>query len=174
MAAGTVLITQLTDILNGNILRQEVVAIVYTDAGGQVRQEAVEPGVLIIRGQDNNPLVADVRNDGGGSNLGNDLLVGVLSALGNVGSVINAPDAVTTATSGTSNSSSSSSTSTTVTSGDDDNIVAAALEGFFTPVSERVAERLSEDDDDETEPYLIVPEGREVAIFVNGLLEVLR
>ncbi|MEM9503452.1 MAG: hypothetical protein AAGA01_05790, partial [Cyanobacteria bacterium P01_E01_bin.43] len=76
LEAGTVLITQLTEILDANILRQQVVAIVYRDAEGQVRQEAVEPGVLIIRGDDNQPLIAQVRNNESSSDLGQDLLVG--------------------------------------------------------------------------------------------------
>jgi len=172
LAAGTVLITQLTEILDANIVRQQVVAIVYRDDQGQVRQEALEPGVLMVRGEDNRPLVAQVRNDDGGSDLGDDVLVGALSALGNIGAVLNAPDAVTTATSEAAGGTSSTSTTTTVTSGQDDDVVAAALEGFFTPVSERVAERFEQQSQNTSSPYLFVPEGQTVSVFVNGVLEV--
>lgn len=172
LAAGTVLITQLTEILDANILRQQVVAIVYRDEQGQVRQEAIEPGVLMVRGEDNRPLVAQVRNDDGGSDLGDDVLVGALSALGNIGAVLNAPDAVTTATSEAAGGTSSTSTTTTVTSGQEDDLVAAALEGFFTPVSERVAERFEQQRQNTSSPYLFVPEGQAVSVFVNGVLEV--
>ena len=172
LAAGTVLITQLTEILDANILRQQVVAIVYRDDQGQVRQEALEPGVLMVRGEDNRPLVAQVRNDDGGSDFGDDVLVGALSALGNIGAVLNAPDAVTTATSEAAGGTSSTSTTTTVTSGQDEDVVAAALEGFFTPVSERVAERFEQQSQNTSSPYLFVPEGQAVSVFVNGVLEV--
>jgi hypothetical protein len=172
LAAGTVLITQLTEILDANIVRQQVVAIVYRDDQGQVRQEALEPGVLMVRGEDNRPLVAQVRNDDGGSDFGDDVLVGALSALGNIGAVLNAPDAVTTATSEAAGGTSSTSTTTTVTSGQDEDVVAAALEGFFTPVSERVAERFEQQSQNTSSPYLFVPEGQAVSVFVNGVLEV--
>jgi len=172
LAAGTVLITQLTEILDANILRQQVVAIVYRDDQGQVRQEALEPGVLMVRGEDNRPLVAQVRNDDGGGDLGDDVLVGALSALGNIGAVLNAPDAVTTATSEAAGGTSSTSTTTTVTSGQDEDVVAAALEGFFTPISERVAERFEQQSQNPSSPYLFVPEGQAVSVFVNGVLEV--
>ena len=172
LAAGTVLITQLTEILDANILRQQVVAIVYRNDQGQVRQEALEPGVLMVRGEDNRPLVAQVRSDDGGSDFGDDVLVGALSALGNIGAVLNAPDAVTTATSEAAGGTASTSTTTTVTSGQDDDVVAAALEGFFTPVSERVAERFEQQSQNTSSPYLFVPEGQAVSVFVNGVLEV--
>ena len=173
LEAGTVLITQLTEILDANILRQQVVAVVYRDAEDQVRQETVEPGVLIVRGENNRPLVAQVRNDDGSRDFGEDLLVGTLSALGNIGAVLNAPDAVTTATS-EAGENTTTRTSTTVTSGQDDNVVAAALDGFFTPVSERVINRFEEQNQTPSSPYLFVPEGQEVSIFANGLLEVIR
>ena len=172
--AGTVLITQITEVLDANILRQQVVAIVYRDANNQVRQEAIAPGILVVRGEDNQPLVAEVHNDGNDSDLGEDLLVGALSALGNIGAVVNAPDTLTTAVSEAAGSNTTTSTSTTVTGGQDDDVVAAALEGFFTPISERVAERFDPQQQTTASPYLLIPEGEEVSIFVNGLLEVAR
>ncbi|NEQ29557.1 MAG: hypothetical protein F6K04_00940 [Leptolyngbya sp. SIO4C5] len=167
---GTVLITEISNILEANIIQLAVVAIVYQDAAGRVRQEAIEPGVITVRGEDNEPLVAEVENDGG-SSFGDDLLVGLAGALGNIGRVINAPDAVTTASSGSSGNRTSTSTSTTVTSGNNDNIFGAALEGFFTPTAERLSER-SQNNRETAQPYLIVEEGEEVSIFVDGLLEV--
>jgi hypothetical protein len=172
LPAGTVLITQTTAVLEANIVRQQVVAIVYEDASGAVRQEVVEPGVLLVRGPDNRPLVAQVQN-GGGDSFGDDLLVGALSALGNIGSVVNAPESVTTAASEAAGGTTSTRTTTTVTGGGDDNVLAAALEGFFTPVAERVSERTSADAPSTT-PYLLVPEGQAVSIYVNGFLEVVR
>ena len=172
--AGTVLITQIAEVLDANILRQQVVAIVYRDANRQVRQEAISPGVLLVRGEDNRPLVAEVHNDGNDNDLGEDLLVGALSALGNIGAVVNAPDTLTTAVSEAAGNDTTTSTSTTVTSGQDDDVVAAALEGFFTPISERVAERFDPQQQSTASPYLLIPEGEEVSIFVNGWLEVAR
>lgn len=170
--AGTIFITEISEALNANILRQEVVAIVYEDSSGQIRQEAVESGVLIIRGNGNEPLVARVENRGGRT-FGQNLLVGTLNAIGNVGAVVNAPDAVTTATSGATGNDTSTSTSTTVTSGGEDSVLAAALNGFFTPLAESVAQDF-ETQNQQTQPYLIVEQGKEVSIFVNGLLEVVQ
>ncbi|WP_204150029.1 hypothetical protein [Leptolyngbya sp. CCY15150] len=170
--AGTVLITQIAEVLDANILRQQVVAIVYRDANHQVRQEAISPGVLLVRGENNQPLVAEVHHDGHDSDLGEDLLVGTLSALGNIGAVVNAPDTVSTAVSEAAGNDTTTSTSTTVTRGQDDDVVAAALEGFFTPISERVAERFDPQQQTTSSPYLLIPEGEEVSIFVNGWLEV--
>ena len=172
LEAGTVLITQIAEVLDANILRQQVVAIVYRDANHQVRQEAISPGVLLVRGEDNQPLVAEVHHDGHDSDLGEDLLVGALSALGNIGAVVNAPDTVSTAVSEAAGNDTTTSTSTTVTRGQDDDVVAAALEGFFTPISERVAERFDPQQQTTSSPYLLIPEGEEVSIFVNGWLEV--
>jgi hypothetical protein len=172
LAAGTILITQLSGAPESRVIRQQVIAIVHKDASGQVRQETVAPGVLVIRGQNNQPLVADVVDGNRGSNFGQDLLVSGLSALSNVGRTLLAPDSVTTATSGSSGGISTTSTSTTVTSGDD-NIWAAVVDGFFTPVSERVGERIDQNQDSAV-PYLVVNEGRDVSIFVNGFLEVVR
>jgi hypothetical protein len=172
LEAGTILITQLSGAPESRVIRQQVIAIVYEAASGQVRQETVAPGVLVIRGQNNQPLVADVVDGNRGSNFGQDLLVGGLSALANVGQTLLAPDAVTSATSGSSGSVTTTSTSTTVTSGDD-NVWAAVVDGFFTPVSERVVERIDQNQQSAV-PYLVVGEGREVSIFVNGFLEVVR
>ena len=104
---------------------------------------------------------------------GDDLLVGALAALGNIGETINAPDAITTATSGASGGTTSSSTTTTVRTGDNDDVVAAALDGFFSPLSRRVSARLTRNRDARN-PYLIVEAGRDVSVFVNGVLEVTR
>jgi hypothetical protein len=174
LAAGTLLITQVSAVLDGNILRQQVIAIVYADAQGQVRQEGIEPGVLAIRGPDNQPLVAQVRNHTEGDRFGQDLLLGGLSALGNIGAVLNAPDAVTTATSGASGGTTRTQTTTTVTSGRDNNLWGAALAGFFTPISERLAQRWEAEPQATAEPYLYVPQGQTVSVFVNGVLEVAR
>jgi hypothetical protein len=129
---------------------------------------------LVIRGPNNQPLVAQVRNNSADDSFAQDLLVGGLSALGNIGAVINAPEAVTTATSGATGGRTQTQTTTTVTSGRDNNLWGAALEGFFAPISERVSERFDPRNQDPTQPYLYVPQGQTVSVFVNGVLEVAR
>jgi hypothetical protein len=88
--------------------------------------------------------------------------------------VLNAPDAVTTATSGASGGTTRTQTTTTVTSGRDNNLWGAALAGFFTPISERLAQRWEAEPQANAEPYLYVPQGQTVSVFVNGVLEVAR
>ena len=100
-----------------------------------------------------------------------DLLVGLLSSLGKVGSIVNQPrtQSSTVVSSGTFNQS-------TITSNSNPQIWAAALEGFFSPVSERLSRR----SDQAVQELLqrpniqFLPEGTEVSIVVNSFLKVER
>ena len=166
---GTILITQLRSVSASNIVGLDVVAIVYEDRTGQVRQEELQLGVLEIRGEDNEALIAE-SEDPGGSSLGSDLLSGLLSAAGRVGDYLISGD-TSISTSSSSGGDITSTSTTTTTNRDNNNVAAAALAGFFNPVAERVSER-SQSDDDDLEPYLEIEEGEDVSVYVVGLLEV--
>ena len=163
---GTVLITEIESVsVQSQVINQAVVAIVYEDRNGNMQQEMIERGVLSIRGRNNTPLIAQLSNEQ--DTVRQDLMFGLSSALGNIGRTINSGNITST-----SSSSSNSASSTTVFSNGDRNILAAALEGFFGATTERMQQRL--EPNDERLPVLVVPEGEEVSVFVNGLLNVNR
>ncbi|MEO0704143.1 MAG: hypothetical protein AAF050_00590 [Cyanobacteria bacterium J06649_5] len=167
LSEGTVLITEIESVsVQSQVVSQAVVAIVYEDQNGNMRQEMIERGVLSIRGKNNTPLIAELSNDQDA--VSQDLMIGLSSALGNIGRTINSGNVTSTSSSGTN-----SSSATTVFSNGDRNILAAALEGFFGATTERMQQRLEPDGDDRL-PVLVVPEGEEVSVFVNGLLNVNR
>ena len=163
---GTVLITEIESVsVQSRVVNQAVVAIVYEDRNGNMRQEMIGRGVLSIRGKNNTALIAQLSN--GQDTISQDLRIGLSSALGNIGRTINSGN-----TTSTSSSTNNSASSTTVFSNGDRNILAAAMEGFFGATTERMQQRL--EPDDERLPVLVVPEGEEVSVFVNGLLNVNR
>jgi len=166
---GTILITELSSISPSNIVGLDVIAIVYEDRNGNVQQEEIESGVLEIRGEDNDALVAESETPGSDS-FGDDLLVGLLGAAGRVGEYLISGNTSISTSSSSSGDFTSTSTSTT-TNRDNNNVAAAALAGFFEPVAQRVSER-SQSDNNDRQPYLEIEEGEDVSVYVRGRLEV--
>ena len=173
LPSGTILITQVDNVTRPNrLVSQSVVAIVYPDSTGRIHQVAIPPGNLLIRGEDNQPLIAEGLFDKGSEIAKTDILVGVLSSLGRVGEVINQPTQETFS----QQSGPFGSTTVQTTNRNRPNVLAAALEGFFTPTALRLRER----SDRATEELLkrsnvaIVPEGTEVSVFVNTFVTIRR
>ncbi|WP_088894850.1 TrbI/VirB10 family protein [Leptolyngbya ohadii] len=165
LPAGTTFITEAqVSSDQSRIVNQTVVAVVYEGADGQIRQEPVTPGTIVIRGENNGPLIARRHQN---SDLGNDLMLGAVGALGRVGELINQGEVFSS-----SSSSGSSSSSTTITRNGNTNVLAAALDGFFNPLVERMQSRAQSRDADQQSTILEVNEGQPVSVFVNGLLEV--
>jgi hypothetical protein len=170
LPAGTVLVIRTSAVGRGNnLVSASAIAIVYRDRLGQIRQQTLPPDSLQIRGQDNRPLIAQKLNDVGPDIARQDLLTGLLSSLGRVGTIINQPrtQSSTTTSGGNFNQS-------VITSSAEPQIWAAALEGFFNPVAERLSRR-----SDQTMQALLqrpnvqfVPEGTEVSVVVNSFLRV--
>ncbi|MCL1472074.1 TrbI/VirB10 family protein [Argonema antarcticum] len=171
LPSGTVLITEVNNVTRSNrLVSQSVVALVYPDDGGRIHQVPIPPGNLLIRGEDNQPLIAEGLFDRGSEIAKTDVLVGVLSSLGRVGEIINRPtQEVFSQQSGVFGS-----TTVRTNSKRRPSVLAAALEGFFTPTAERLRER----SDRATQELLkrgnvaIVPEGTEVSVFVNSFVTV--
>jgi Bacterial conjugation TrbI-like protein len=170
LPAGTVLVIRTSAVGRGNnLVSASAIAIVYRDRSGQIRQQTLPPDSLQIRGQDNRPLIAQKLNDVGPDIARQDLLTGLLSSLGRVGTIINQPrtQSSTTTSGGNFNQS-------VITSSAEPQIWAAALEGFFNPI----AERLSRRSDQMMQELLqrpnvqFVPEGTEVSVVVNSFLRV--
>ena len=170
LPAGTVLVIRTSAVGQGNnLVSASAIAIVYRDRIGQIRQQTLPPGSLQIRGQDNRPLIAQKLNDVGPDIARQDLLTGLLSSLGRVGTIINQPrtQSSTTTSGGNFNQS-------VITSSAEPQIWAAVLEGFFNPIAERLSRR-----SDQTMQELLqrpnvqfVPEGTEVSVVVNSFLRV--
>ncbi|MBD1853431.1 hypothetical protein H6F87_26315 [Cyanobacteria bacterium FACHB-502] len=170
LPAGTTFITEAeVSSDQSRIVNQTVVAVVYQGADGQIRQEPVTPGTIVVRGENNEPLIARRHQN---SDLGDDLLLGAVGALGRVGELINQGD-VFSSSSSSGGSSGSSSTTITRRSGDT-NVLAAALDGFFNPLVERMQFRAQSQDSAQQSTILEVNEEQPVSVFVNGLLEVAR
>ena len=170
LPSGTVLVIRTSSVGRGNnLVSASAIAIVYRDRSGQIRQQTLPPDSLQIRGQDNRPLIAQKLQDVGPDIARQDFLTGLLSSLGRVGTIINQPrtQSSTTTSGGNFNQS-------VVTSSAEPQIWAAALEGFFSPIAERLSRR-----SDQTMQELLqrpnvqfVPEGTEVSVVVNSFLRV--
>ncbi|MEH2062404.1 MAG: hypothetical protein V7K50_09000 [Nostoc sp.] len=172
LPAGTVFITKTVAVgQKNNLVSASAIALIYPDSQGTVKQESIPAEALLIRGRGQQPLIAKKLNDVGTDIAQQDLLVGLLSSLGKVGSIVNQPrtQSSTVVSSGTFNQS-------TITSNSNPQIWAAALEGFFSPVSERLSRR----SDQAVQELLqrpniqFLPEGTEVSVVVNSFLKVER
>ncbi|MEG3853133.1 hypothetical protein [Microcoleus sp. Z1_C4] len=173
LPSGTVLITQVENVTRGNrLVSQSVVALVYPDSAGRIQQVPIPPGYLIVRGIDNQPLIADSLFDRGSEIAKADILVGILGSLGRVGEIINRPAQETFS----QQSGFFGSTAVKTTTSSEPNILAAALEGFFTPTAQRLRERSDHDAQEllKRGNVAIVPEGTQVSVFVNAFVTVQR
>ncbi len=172
LPSGTVLITQVQSVNQANrLVTMSCVALVYQDSTGSIRQEQVPAGNLLIRGAGNQPLIARGLFDNGGDIARQDLLVGLVSSLARVGEIINQPKQETIIQhNGTFSSISSSEVSP------NKSVYAAALEGFFKPLGQRLWEREERAllELEKRPNVAIVAEGTEVSVFVNSFLKVRR
>ena len=173
LPAGSILITEVESVSQENhLVQQTVVALIYQDRLGKIIQAVIPPGHILIRGEDNKPLIAEGMNDPGGIIASQDILVGLLSGLAKIGELINQPREEITI----EDDSDSIDRTTTRTTRDDPDIVAAALEGFFGVTSERLRER----SDDIVEELLnrpnvlIVAQDSPVSIFFNSFVKISR
>lgn len=172
LPAGTIVVFHTHAVGRGHhLVSASAIAIVYRDRTGQIRQQTLPPHSLQIRGQDNQPLVAQRLNDVGPDIVRQDLLIGLLSSLGRVGGIINQPRTQSsTVTSG------GGFNQNVITTNAEPQIWAAALEGFFNPI----AERLSRRSDQQLQELLqrpqvqFVPAGTEVLVVVTSFLRVAR
>ncbi|MEG4630056.1 TrbI/VirB10 family protein [Microcoleus sp. AR_TQ3_B6] len=173
LPSGTVLITQVENVTRGNrLVSQSVVALVYPDSAGRIQQVPIPPGYLIVRGTDNQPLIADSLFDRGSEIAKADILVGILGSLGRVGEIINRPAQETFS----QQSGFFGSSAVKTTTSREPNILAAALEGFFTPTAQRLRERADRNAQEllKRGNVAIVPEGTQVSVFVNAFVTVQR
>jgi hypothetical protein len=169
--AGTVVVAKTTSVSKSNLVSASAIALVYPNSQGMVKQETIPANTLLIRGENKRPLLAQKLHDAGSDIAKQDLLVGLLSSLGRVGSIVNQPrtQSSTVVSGGSFNQS-------TVTTNADPQIWAAALEGFFDPLSDRLSRRSDQAVQELLQRPNIqyLPEGMEVSVVVNNFLKVER
>jgi hypothetical protein len=167
---GTVVIAQAHWVNPSNQLVQaSAIGIVYQDRQGKVKQQPIEPGVILIQGKNNQPLIAKTFFPENGSTT-TDLFISTLSGLGKVGKVFTEPEKSSTVTSSVFGS---STTSTTVDNSDRE-IWAAVLDGFFNPLADKLAlyaeargKKLAERSN-----ISMLPVNTEVSLFINGFINI--
>ncbi len=170
---GTILITEVDSVSKVNkLVKQSVVAIVYTDSSGRIQQQTIPKDTILIRGYNNKPLVAKSMSDKGQAIAQQDILVGLLGAAGRAGEIFNSlqSQSSTVVNNGGFNS------QTITTQARKPNVLAAAVEGFFKPMSQRLGQRADKANSEilSRPEVAIVPTGTKVSIFFNSFFEVSR
>lgn len=170
---GTILITEVDSVSKANMLvKQSVVAVVYPDSSGQIRQQTIPKDSILIRGEDNHPLIARGMQDQGAAIAQQDILVGLLGAAGQAGTVFNQAQTQ----SSTIISSGGFTSQSTQTTNPRPNILAAAVQGFFQPMSQRLGQRADQTTNEllQRPKVAIVPQGTQISVFFNTFFEVTR
>ncbi|MDF0555661.1 hypothetical protein [Kamptonema sp. UHCC 0994] len=170
--AGTVVIAKASTVSVGNrMVQASAVALVYSDRNGQIQQQPIPEGAILIAGEGGEPLIASGYFDPGSDIAGQDILTAVLSGVGRVGQVFAEPKV--------RNSSSISGgfgSSTTTVESRDPQIWSAVLDGFFSPLAKRMESR----SDRATQELLnrpnvaVVNKGTPVSITINSFLHINR
>ncbi|MEG3837573.1 hypothetical protein QT980_25205 [Microcoleus sp. Z1_C3] len=170
--AGTVVIAKANTVSKTNrMVQATAVALVYSDRNGQIKQQPIPEGAILIAGEGSGPLIASGYFDPGNDIAGQDILTAVLSGVGRVGQVFAEPKV----RSSSSMSGRFGSSITTVESRDPQ-IWSAVLDGFFSPLAKRMESRSNR----ATEELLnrpnvaVVNKGTPVSITVNSFLNIYR
>ncbi|MEG4202655.1 hypothetical protein QUA20_01810 [Microcoleus sp. Pol7_A1] len=169
---GTVVIAKASTVSKTNrMVQATAVALVYSDRNGQIKQQPIPEGAILIAGEGGGPLIASGYFDPGSDIAGQDILTAVLSGVGRVGQVFAEPKV----RSSSSMSGRFGSSITTVESRDPQ-IWSAVLDGFFSPLAKRMESRSNR----ATEELLnrpnvaVVNKGTPVSITVNSFLNIYR
>lgn len=170
---GSILITEVDSVSSdNNLVNQTVVAVVYPDNSGQIRQQQVPKNSIFIRGENGNPLIAKSMGNPGSEIARQDILIGLLGAAGRAAQVVNQNQSQ----SATIISSGGFSSQTITSTAREPNILAAAMEGFFRPMSQRLTQRADRTTQEISQrtPVAVVPQGTKVSVFFNTFFQVTR
>ncbi|MEG4230874.1 hypothetical protein QUA40_01970 [Microcoleus sp. Pol11C3] len=169
---GTVVIAKASTVsLTNRMVQATAVALVYSDRNGQIKQQPIPEGAILIAGEGGQPLIASGYFDPGNDIAGQDILTAVLSGVGRVGQVFAEPKVRSS-----SSISGRFGSSTTTVESRDPQIWSAVLDGFFSPLAKRMESR----SDRATEELLnrpnvaVVNKGTPVSITVNSFLNIYR
>ncbi|MEG3972584.1 hypothetical protein QUA00_33945 [Microcoleus sp. T2B6] len=171
-SAGTVVIAKASTVSKTNrMVQATAVALVYSDRNGQIKQQPIPEGAILIAGEGGQPLIASGYFDPGSDIAGQDILTAVLSGVGRVGQVFAEPKVRSS-----SNISGRFGSRTTTVESRDPQIWSAVLDGFFSPLAKRMESR----SDRATEELLnrpnvaVINKGTPVSITVNSFLNIYR
>jgi Bacterial conjugation TrbI-like protein len=168
---GSILIADVDSVSKTNkLVQHSVTAIVYTDKSGRVKQQQIPQGVISIQAEDNKPLIAQALSDKGKAIAQQDILIGLLGAAGRAGEVFNQNQSQSSIV--TSNGDFNSQI--IMTKANKPNILAAAVEGFFKPMSQRLTQRADKASSEisNSPDVAILPVNTKVSIFFNNFLEI--
>jgi hypothetical protein len=165
LEANSSLIVEVEDVNTSGLTYLNVVAVSYENSQGILKQELLPPGAIVIRGEDNGPLVSEQTIDPGGTVLGQDVLIGLLGAGAKGFEELNQPDEDTTI---------SDDLVVRTSSDRDPSLLNGAAEGVFSTTKERLEERSDQIIERELAllPIYHLEAGEEVTIFVNSFLEI--
>lgn len=169
---GTLLVTEVSQVEKfTHRVEQSAVAIVYQDWAGNTVQQQLPTNSLLIRGANNQPLIAQSFEDGSGIVAGQDLLVGGLTALGQVGELLNQPDEESF-----SRFDGPLGSGQTFRRNRKPNIWGASLEGFFGVTADRLRKRADTITDEQyaRPKVLVVQQGQSVSVVFNTFFEIQR
>jgi hypothetical protein len=165
LAAGTVIVVQAKSVADSGLVSSEALAVIERGRGS-AEEIAISEGAIAILGDGNTPLMAEGYFDSGGDIAKHDLLMGAIAALAKVGEAIGEPaQKVVVADDGEV---------IATTTYERPDLVAAALEGFFKPLSVAMSQR-SETAVKELlsrEKIAVLPQGKVVSILVKSLLTI--
>jgi hypothetical protein len=168
---GSILIADVDSVSKTNkLVQHSVTAIVYTDKSGRVKQQQIPQGVISIQAEDNKPLIAQALSDKGKTIAQQDILIGLLGAAGRAGEVFNQNQSQSSIFTSNGNFNSQVITS----KANKPNILAAAVEGFFKPMSQRLTQRADKASSEisNSPDVAILPVNTKVSIFFNNFLEI--
>ncbi len=168
---GTILIADVDSVSKVNkLVQHSVTAIIYIGKLGRVKQQQIPQGVISIQAEDNKPLIAKSMSDKSKAIAQQDILIGLLGAAGRAGEIFNQNQSQSSIV--TSNGGLNSQTVTT--KANKPNILAAAVEGFFKPMSQRLGQRADKASSQimSNPDVAIVPANTKVSIFFNSFLKV--
>ncbi|MGB6299962.1 MAG: TrbI/VirB10 family protein [Rivularia sp. (in: cyanobacteria)] len=171
LAKGTILITEIHSVSKINrLVKQSVVAVVYKDSSGRVQQKTIPKNTILIRGEKNKPLLAKSISDKGKAIAQQDILIGLLGAAGRAGEVLNQNQNQ----SSTVISNNGFSSQTFNTKAKKPNLLAAAVEGFFKPMSQRLSQRANKASNEimNRPDVAVVPAGTKVSVVFSNFFEV--
>ena len=171
LSKGTILITEIHSVSKINkLVKQSVVAVVYKDSAGRIQQKKIPKNTILVRGEKNKPLLAKSISDKGKEQDKQDILIGLLGAAGRAGEVFNQNQNQ----SSTVISNNGFSSQTFNTKARKPNLLAAAVEGFFKPMSQRLSQRANKASNEimNRPDVAIVPAGTKVSVLFSNFFEV--
>ncbi|MEO0685679.1 MAG: hypothetical protein AAFY76_11705, partial [Cyanobacteria bacterium J06649_11] len=171
LGKGTILITEIHSVSKINkLVKQSVVAVVYKDSAGRIQRKTIPKNIILIRGEKNKPLLAKSIADKGKAIAQQDILIGLLGAAGRAGEVFNQNQNQ----SSTVISNNGFSSQTFNTKARKPNLLAAAVEGFFKPMSQLLSQRANKASNEimNRPDVAIVPAGTKVSVVFSNFFEV--